>query len=128
MAAAVALDFYDDGANGDKHAGNNLYTAQFPAPAANGDIEILVQATKGSIARYTGLLVPVAGRTATIVEGAGPESAIDANGNGYFDSLNIDVTFNVLEAGHYDVAGDSIPPMEKSWRTASTRLPWAANH
>jgi hypothetical protein len=101
----VVLDFYDDGANGDKHAGNNLYTAQFPAPAANGDIEILVQATKGSIARYTGLLVPVVGRTATI-QGAGPESAIDANGNGYFDSLNIDVTFNVLEAGHYDVAGD----------------------
>jgi hypothetical protein len=103
--SSFPLNFYDDGTNSDKNAGNNLYTAQFLAPSANGDIEVLVQATKDNIVRYTGLLVPVVGQTATI-QGAGPESALDANGNGYFDALNIDVTFNVLEAGHYDVSGD----------------------
>ena len=103
--SSFPLSFHDDGAGGDKNAGDNLHTAQFLAPGANGDIEILVQASKDNIVRYTSLLVAVVSQTATI-QGAGPESAVDANGNGYFDALNVDVAFNVSEAGHYDISGD----------------------
>ena len=79
--SSFPLSFHDDGAGGDKNAGDNLQTAQFLAPGANGDIEILVQASKDNIVRYTSLLVAVVSQTATI-QGAGPESAVDANGNG----------------------------------------------
>jgi hypothetical protein len=86
-------------------AGDNLYAAQFTAPAANADLEIVVQATKGNIVRFDSLLVPVVAQTATLL-GVGNERTVDTNGNGFFDAVTIDVAIDVLEAGDYDVTGD----------------------
>ncbi len=101
----ILLTFYDDGIQGDKVAGDNLYTAQFTAPDGNGYLEILGQATKADIVRVESLSIPVVAQTATIL-GVGNERAVDTNGNGFFDTLEIDVVIDVLEAGDYDVAGD----------------------
>lgn len=102
---AFPLTFHDDGAQGDKVAGDNLYAAQFTAPTANADLEIVVQAAKNNIVRIESLLVPVVAQTATLL-GVGNERAVDTNGNGFFDALLIDVAIDVLEAGDYDVVGD----------------------
>ncbi|MBE2239195.1 MAG: hypothetical protein IAE81_15510 [Caldilineaceae bacterium] len=102
---AFPLTFHDDGVQGDKVAGDNLYTAQFTAPTANADLEIVVQAAKNNIVRIESLLVPVVAQTATLL-GASNERALDTNGNGFFDALAIDVAVDVLEAGDYDVVGD----------------------
>jgi hypothetical protein len=101
----LPLTFHDDGAQGDKFAGDNLYAAQFTAPAANADLEIVVQATKGAIVRFESLLIPVVAQTATLL-GVGNERAVDTNGNGFFDAVMVDVVIDVLEAGDYDVVGD----------------------
>jgi hypothetical protein len=103
--SAIPLTFHDDGAQGDKAAGDNLYTAQFTAPGSNADLEIVVQATKGNIVRFDSLLVPVVAQTATLL-GVGNERTVDTNDNGFFDTVTIDVAIDVLEAGDYDVVGD----------------------
>jgi hypothetical protein len=101
----LPLTFHDDGVQGDKLAGDNLYAAQFTAPAANADLEIVVQAAKNNIVRFESLLIPVVAQTATLL-GVGNERAMDTNGNGFFDAVLVDVVIDVLEAGDYDVVGD----------------------
>jgi hypothetical protein len=101
----LPLTFHDDGVQGDKLAGDNLYAAQFTAPAANADLEIVVQAAKNNIVRFESLLIPVVAQTATLL-GVGNERAVDTNGNGFFDAVLVDVVIDVLEAGDYDVVGD----------------------
>jgi hypothetical protein len=97
--------FHDDGTQGDKAAGDNIYTTQFTAPDGDAVLKIVVQATKGNIVRFDSIFVSVVAQTATIL-GVGNERAVDANGNGFFDAVLVDVTIDVLEAGDYDVFGD----------------------
>ena len=103
--SSFPLSFHDYGVDGDKDAGNDIQTARFEAPNIHGDLEVLVQATKGDIVRYSHNLVTVVAQTATIhwVKG---ETAADTNGDGYFDELALDVSFDVSEEGHYDIVGD----------------------
>jgi hypothetical protein len=99
------LAFHDDGAQGDRIAGDNIYTGQFTAPDDNGYLEIFVQATKGNIVRFDSMSVSVVAQTATIL-GVENERAVDANGNGFFDELQIDVAIDVLEVGQYSIYSD----------------------
>lgn len=100
-----SLKFHDDGVDGDKDAGNDIQTARFEAPNIHGDLEVLVQATKGDIVRYSHNLVTVVAQTATI-HGVKGETASDTDGDGYFDELALDVNIDVSEEGDYDIVGD----------------------
>jgi pimeloyl-ACP methyl ester carboxylesterase len=101
----LPLAFYDGGTHGDLTADNNVFTAQFTAPNTRGSGTILAQATKNNTIRYGHAAFSVFEQVAEIQRIAA-ETVVDTNGNGYFDTLTLDVVFDVLEPGNYSVMGN----------------------
>ena len=101
------LSLHDDGLNGDVTAGDGIFSGQFAAPSTGGYQLITGRATYGGSVRRSEAWVAVAPDSAklgTVVA----ERALDTNGNGLYDVLEIDVQLNVLQAGNYELNGDLV--------------------
>jgi hypothetical protein len=99
-----ALAFYDDGTHGDITANNGIHTAQLTAPPFTASLALTLRGSKGNLVRTTDLQVPVVAQNAAILQ-VGNEAALDANDNGYFDALAIEVSIEITTAGKYDLYG-----------------------
>ena len=105
--STTTLSFYDDGSNGDTTPNDGVYTAQFTASSTNGHALIDLSATKENTMRVIEASIAVASQTAQFQQVTN-EYPIDTNGNGLFDSLNLDLSVNIVASGHFEFQGTLI--------------------
>jgi pimeloyl-ACP methyl ester carboxylesterase len=102
--SSTSLAFYDDGTNGDPTANDGMYTARFIAPQTQANLHINVQAYRVAIRRESSTLFSFSPQTA-IIQGVSRSWTEDEDQNGLIDWLKIEVTVDVLQAGHFDLQG-----------------------
>lgn len=105
-APESAVDFHDDGVNGDATAGDGFFTASFNS-AVPGEFQVIADIT-GTTSRGTAFQ-----RNAYTTFNVHPDIAhfsgsftsrgIDTDGDGLFNSIGVSPTVEVLEAGEYQV-------------------------
>lgn len=100
--AQVSLVFGDTGINGDTQAGDGIFSAQATAANVSGFARLALTATRGNIRRELPGSIAIAAQTARIKRVTG-ERTIDADGDGLFDQLLLDVEIDVLQAGHFEL-------------------------
>jgi|GEM_PF-6823430 len=114
----------DDGVGADATAGDGTYTGVFSQAVAPGTYMLSVRAIGGAahpFDRETGVLAVVASHGASIDDTSVHDQGIDADGNGLFDSLDIDLNVPARIAGTYvvtatlvDASGHEIQTLSKS--------------
>jgi len=102
--STTTLTFYDDGSHGDVTSNDGIYTTQFTASSTNGYAVIDLNATKGNMVRISEASIAITTQTAQFQQ-VTSESTQDANGNGLYDSLNLAMSINVIESGHFEFQG-----------------------
>ncbi|MCE7979545.1 MAG: hypothetical protein DYG89_00015 [Caldilinea sp. CFX5] len=102
--AHFPLTFTDDGTQGDATAQDGRYTAQFTAPGYNSHLQIDLRARYDGVVRQESTSIEVVGPTATLQQISG-ERAVDANGNGLYERLELDLLLAVQSAGAYEFQG-----------------------
>ncbi len=102
----TGLVLVDDGTGGDTVAGDGVYTGVFTATTLTGDYDVVVSAegTAPAFAREQRLDFAVA-PSATAFSGTFSDRGVDADGDGRFDQLVVDVGVDVDVAAAYRVLG-----------------------
>jgi pimeloyl-ACP methyl ester carboxylesterase len=100
----LAVNFYDDGTNGDTAANDGRFTAQFAAPAIQAQLYLKVIADRGATHRESSLLLTISMQTAMIT-GITGEWPLDDDGDGLIDRLVIQANISVLQGGYFDLQG-----------------------
>lgn len=102
--STTTLSFYDDGSNGDVTPNDGIYTSQFTALPTNGHTVIELKATKDNMVRVSEASMAITTQTAQFQQVTN-ESPQDTNGNGLYDSLNLAMSINIVESGHFEFRG-----------------------
>lgn len=105
--STTTLSFYDDGSHGDATPNDGIYTSQFTALPTNGYAVINLNATKDNMVRVSEASVAITTQTAQFQQVTN-EFPQDTNGNGLYDSLELTMSINVIESGHFEFQGTLI--------------------
>lgn len=105
--AHLPLTFADDGSPGDVTAQDGRYTAQFMAPGYNSHPQIDLRAHYEAVVRQESTTIQVVGPTATLQQ-VSAERAVDTDGNGLYERLEIDLLLAVQSAGSYEIQGELV--------------------
>jgi hypothetical protein len=93
------------------HQGNGIYAANYTIPNAPGYLNLTVTATGSdagiAFSRQQNLLLGIAPQTAQL-NGAYSAQTPDADFNGKYDQINVQVGVNVNTAGSYSLVGDLV--------------------
>ncbi|MCE7979546.1 MAG: hypothetical protein DYG89_00020 [Caldilinea sp. CFX5] len=100
----LPLSFRDDGQQGDTAVHDGIYTAHFQTPTTNSRPALHVHASYEQSVQLDQTTIEVIGPTATLLR-VSEERAIDANNNGLFDRLELDLLVDVQTAGSYGMQG-----------------------
>jgi hypothetical protein len=101
---------HDDGLDGDVAAGDGIYSANYNNTALSGIYKVHyaashdISANLPAFSREDFLIATVSVSTSTIV-GQFADSVQDSDGDGLFNSLDIDVVLNITETANYRVLG-----------------------
>lgn len=102
--STIPLTFYDDGTNGDVTPNDGIYTTHFTATAMHGHALIALNAVKNDITRIVEATIAITTQTAQFQQVASA-FPVDANGNGLYDSLNLNLSVNIVESGEFEFQG-----------------------
>jgi pimeloyl-ACP methyl ester carboxylesterase len=105
--STTTLTFYDDGSHSDTAPNDGIYTAQFTASSTNGHAIIALGATKGNVTRISESSIAIASQTAQF-QHVTNEYPSDTDGNGLYNSLDLYISVNVVESGHFEFQGTLI--------------------
>lgn len=105
--AHFPLTFADDGLQGDATTQDGRYTAQFTAPSFNSHPEIDLHARYDNVVRKERTTIQVVGPTATLQQ-VSAERAIDTDGNGLYERLEVDLLLAVQSVGLYEIQGELV--------------------
>ena len=75
----------------------------------DGRLTLSAQSSKEGILRLAKTSVAVVTKTAAIL-GVGNETPVDTNGNGYYDTLQLDITVHITTSGEYNLIGSLADP------------------
>ncbi len=93
------------------HQGNGVYTANYLVPNAPGYLPVSVTATGSdggtAFERQETLILAIAPQTAQLT-GSYSDSAVDDDGDGLFDNLNIQVGVNPSVSSDFTLSGDLV--------------------
>jgi predicted phage tail protein len=93
------------------HQGNGVYTANYLVPNAPGYLPVSVTATGSdggtAFERQESLMLAIAPQTAQLT-GSYSDSAVDDDGDGLFDNLNIQVGVNPSVSSDFTLSGDLV--------------------
>jgi pimeloyl-ACP methyl ester carboxylesterase len=102
------VNLHDDGSQPDAQSGDGIYTGMYENTAAGGLYPILVEAngviSGNDFFRSTQAVFSVSPRKA-ILAGPSMDEALDIDGDGFFDQLNVLVGLNVNDPGAYSISG-----------------------
>ena len=115
--STLTLSFYDDGTHGDATANDGIQTAQFNASSTNGHATIELNAAQGNATRSLNTSIAVATQTAQFQQVTN-ETPIDSNGNGLNDSLDLELSVNVITSGHFEFQGMLVDESDQLITTA----------
>lgn len=102
-----SFELYDDGTHGDPMADDGMYVNSFVNTAQSGLYRMLISAEQSGAAPFTreqSLLVSVASSHSEF-DGAFGDAGVDTDGDGLFNTLNIEVGLSIDLAGEYEVSG-----------------------
>ena len=105
--STTTLTFYADGSHGDTTPNDGIYTAQFTVLSTNGHAIIALGATKGNMTRIAEASIAIASQTAQFQQVTN-EYPSDTDGNGLYNSLDLSISVNVVESGHFEFQGTLI--------------------
>jgi hypothetical protein len=97
------MTLYDDGAHDDSLANDGRYATEFKLPSVEGQYSAQIKIIKGGddpIERMDYVSFIIVENKSTI-EGLINERVIDSNGDGLYDSLIINIGFNITQDGNY---------------------------
>jgi pimeloyl-ACP methyl ester carboxylesterase len=99
----------DSGSNGDVTANDGIYTTQFNSSTVTGHHRLSLSAVNGQVNRLDETSIAVTPQTARI-QSVTSATPIDTNSNGLYDQLRLNLSLNVLTAGHFEVTGTLVDP------------------
>jgi hypothetical protein len=94
----------DNGSNGDVTANDGIYTTRFNSSTVTGHHRLSLSAVNGQINRLVETSIAVTAQTAQI-QSVTSATPVDTNGNGLYDVFRLNLSLNVLTAGHFEVTG-----------------------
>lgn len=101
------VNFNDNGLDGDATPGDGFFTARFVAPDAKAKLYLSVAADRGATHREKSILITVAAQTGDLGS-VTREWTVDDDGDGLIDWLQIQLSFQALQAGHFDLQGELV--------------------
>ena len=105
----VTLALVDDGTNGDRAVGDNVYSGRYSSDQIGFHRLFATATTAAGNERIVGDMIVVAEQTATLQSVSG-ERTPDLDANGLYDALELDVVIDVEQEGDFEITGTLVGP------------------